>query len=154
MRSTKENPFAPSGMATVRLSMLLLAFLLLVFSGCGDGRDWQPVNGNIEFKEDGSAASFGTIEFRSESEPVVIARGKIEKDGSFSVSASGKTGTVGGWHTVVILMPVRNLVGGKTHQHGLQAAQKYQDHRTTDLRVEITKDSAKDLLLEIDEISK
>ncbi len=95
-------------------------------------------------------ASFGSVEFRSESEPVVIARGKINRDGNFTLSSKGKQGTVGGWHTVVVLMPVENLGRGGKHSHGLDAATKYRDHRETDLRVEITADSADGLVLEID----
>lgn len=94
------------------------------------------------------------MEFRSESEPVVIARSKIAKDGSFRLTSSGRDGTVGGWHTVVVLMPVQSLGGGKTHNHGLDVATKYRDHRSTDLRVEVTDLTAEGLVLEIDELSK
>ena len=71
----------------------------------------------------------------------MVARGKIQRDGTFTVSAGSQQGTVAGWHTVVILQPVRALPGVMKHSHGHEASRKYSDHRSTDLRVEVTADT-------------
>lgn len=131
------------GMARVRGFALLLSCVTLLgfFSlvGCDEqGRAHFAAGGSVRFASDNTPATFGDIEFRSEGEQVVVARGKIQKDGTFTVSAGSRRGTVAGWHTVVILQPVRSLGGGMKHSHGHDAHRKYGDHRTTDLRVEVT----------------
>ena len=122
----------------------VLSAALLMFSGCDGGRAHYPVDGTIKFKKDDSVAQFGTIEFRSESEPIVTARATIQKDGTFSLMSDKRNGAVGGWHTVVILQPVSRFHSGVVHNHGLEAARKYFDHRTTDLRVEVKADAEDD----------
>jgi hypothetical protein len=138
----------------VRLSGLFVTLILLAVVGCGSDRPYYRVNGKVQFNKDDSFARFGSVEFRSESEPIVTARGNIQKDGSFTLKSGRYSGTVGGWHTVVVLQPVANPHRGIIHDHGLEAAKKYGDHRTTDLRVEVTEESASDLLLLIDELAK
>ena len=126
------------------------AFCVLLIScffvaGCGDGgRLHYPVQGIVKFKKDDSVATFGLIEFRSESEPIVTARGSIQKDGTFLLTTGNRTGAVAGWHTVVVIQPVKDLHGKVKHTHGLDAAKKYIDHRTTDLRFEVTEDTRYD----------
>ena len=119
----------------------------MLLPGCERGRPHYPASGTVTFKKDGQRATFGNIEFRSEEEPVVVARGKIQKDGTFTVNAGQQKGTVGGWHTVVILQQIRDLGVGHMHAHGLDAAQKYADHRTTDLRVEVDAETTDGLKL-------
>ena len=124
----------------MRLFTLLLMCLFL-FAGCGDGgRPQYRVKGTVKFTNDDSVARFGSIEFRSEEEPFVIARSKIQDDGTFTLKTGSKLGAVEGWHTVVILQSVTKLHGNVQHDHGLQAARKYLDHRTTDLRFEVVED--------------
>jgi len=125
--------------ATGLLYVTLLT-LLLFSNGCGSDRPYHAVSGKVQFKKDDSFAHFGSVEFRSESEPIITARGKIEKDGTFTLNSTRQTGTVGGWHTVVIMQPVSRFHGKVVHNHGLEAARKYLDHRTTDLRIEVTSD--------------
>lgn len=135
---------------------MLLIFCFFVI-GCGDGgRPHYAVKGIVKFKKDESVATFGLIEFRSESEPIVTARGSIQKDGTFSLTTGDRRGAVVGWHTVVIIQPVKNLHGKVTHTHGLNAAKKYLDHRTTDLRFEVTEEVSddEDLVLKIDHLTQ
>lgn len=125
---------------------MLLSICVCVCSilvcGCDfGGRPHYEVDGVVKFKKDESTARFGTIEFRSESEPVVTARSTIAKDGTFSLRTGDRKGAVAGWHTVVIMQSVQNLHGKVKHDHGREAAKKYLDHRTTDLRYEVTEDS-------------
>lgn len=134
--------------------ILICLVFILAFAGCDSGPKYYPVSGTVVFKQDGSTAQFGSIEFRSETETPIIARGKIAKDGSFSVSASGKSGTIGGKHTVVILQvlgsPRSPQSRNVNHDHGLEVAKKYSDHRTTDLVFNLTEDSAAGIVLEVD----
>ena len=123
-------------------SLALIALVVFCFVGCdSDGSKLYPVSGKVIFKSDHSVAQFGTIEFRPETEPRVIARGRIEKDGTFELSSSGQNGAVAGWHTVVIHQAVGDVRGGRMiihdHDHGLEVSNKYVDHRITDLRVEV-----------------
>lgn len=125
--------------------------------GCGyGGRPHHVVRGTVQFKKDNSVARFGTIEFRSESEPIVTARSTIAKDGTFSLKTGDRRGAVAGWHTVVIMQSVHNPYGKVKHNHGLDAATKYLDHRTTDLRLEVTAETADDenLVLLIDDLGR
>lgn len=126
---------------------LVSSFLVV---GCDSGPKYYPVSGTVVFKQDGSTAQFGSIEFRSESEPPVVARGEITKAGTFSLASSGKIGTIGGSHTVVIIQVIGNPRGNVRHNHGLEVAKKYSDHRTTDLKVNVTKENASTLVLEVD----
>jgi len=139
---------------SLRTGLSILFLISLVFAvGCGDGgRKYHIVRGTVKFNKDDSVARFGMIEFRSESSPVVTARSTINKNGTFSLKTGDRQGAVAGWHTVVIMQSVQNLHGNIKHNHGLEAAKKYLDHRTTDLRVEVTEESAKDLEIMIDDL--
>lgn len=135
---------------SVSLCACLFA-LTLVLTGCGSGPTYYPVSGTVEFKADGSKAQFGTIEFRSKTDPPVVARGTIEKDGTFSLWSSGNNGTIEGSHTVVIIQVVGDSRSRKIlHNHGLEVATKYSDHRTTDLIAEVNKETSSDLKLLVD----
>ena len=135
-----------------RSAFLLVAVCGLLLVGCdAAGPKYFPVSGTVQFKKDGSKAQFGSVEFRSETDPPVIARGKIESDGTFSINASDKTGTVEGTHTVVIIQVIGDSRTRRViHNHGLDVAKKYGDHRTTDLKVDVNQETAGDLLLLVD----
>jgi len=143
-----------SGTSRFGSCCFLLIFLVVTFVGCGDqGPKFFPVEGKVIFSKDSSAARFGSIEFRSDSQPPVIARGKIQSDGSFRLASNGRKGTVAGTHSVVIIQVTGSHRGIRekiVHDHGHDAAPKYSDHRTSDLKVEVRPDSFKDLVLEID----
>lgn len=127
--------------------LFLSVVLLSLVVGCSTGPKLIPVSGIVTFSKDGSPAQFGTIEFRLENEPHSVARGKIQKDGSFKLKTGGQDGVVTGWHTVVITQFAGNFRGAKiAHNHGLDVAKKYADHRTTDLRMEITEESSLEAL--------
>ena len=127
------------------LEIKQLVFLLFIsagvcVAGCGKtGPALYPVSGKVEFS-DGSPAMFGSIEFRSDSESPVIARGKIQKDGSFSArSVEFGDGMVEGVHNVRIEQVIGSFrQGSVVHHHGLEVAKKYRSYRTTDLEVEVT----------------
>ena len=133
--------------------LVQIAMVAPFIAGCGSsGPQYHPVSGTVIFESDGSKAQFGSIEFRSETDPPIIARGRVAKDGTFQLSSVGKDGTVAGWHTVVIQQVVGNPRGGDVvHHHGLEVSLKYNDHRSTDLRVEVKKDNDNQLELTVQE---
>jgi len=96
---------------------------------------------------------FGSIEFRSNSESPVIARGKIKKDGSFSArTIEFGDGMVEGTHNVMIVQVVgTSRQGGSiVHNHGLEVAKKYSSYRTTDLEVVVEPDGENQFTLLVD----
>lgn len=130
----------------------MLIIILMISSGCDGGPAVHRVNGKVLFKKDESPAQFGSVEFRSESEPHEIARGLIQEDGTFGLKTGNQIGAVEGWHTVVVIQASGNTRSNvPKHNHGLDVAKKYLDHRTTDLRVEVTRETAKDLTIEVDD---
>ncbi len=120
------------------LVWLLAGCLLAQCAGCGKGQlDVYPVSGRVEF-EDRSCPMFGDIEFFNE-EHRINARGKITRDGTFSVGTySADDGAVAGTHKIVIvqntstpLMPY--LSKTVKHDHGQLIHPDYYDYRTSDL---------------------
>jgi hypothetical protein len=135
----------------IRLSVTVI-FLLAFIAGCGGGPEFHVVSGKVIFAKDKSPAQFGSIEFRSETEPHHIARGKIGKDGTFALKTKQRNGAYEGWHTVVIIQASGNTRGPSVkHNHGLDIAKKYLDHRDTELRVNVTEETASELTIEVDD---
>lgn len=135
----------------IRLSVTAI-FLLAFITGCGGGSDFHAISGKVIFAKDESPAQFGSIEFRSEAEPHHIARGKIREDGTFELKTKQRNGAYEGWHSVVIIQASGNTRGPSVkHNHGLDVAKKYLDHRDTELRVNVTAETADDLIIEVDD---
>lgn len=118
---------------------------VLVLVACAIGCSNQPatyqVNGKLEF-EDGSPVKFGTIEFLSR-EHSINARGKIERDGSFSLTTyHPDDGAVAGTHQVTIqqfaTIPLTaNQEMQIEHNHGKLVSESYRNYDQTDLEVTI-----------------
>ena len=124
-----------------------LAMLMLLLIGCqSDQERIYPISGRVVF-EDGSPAQFGLIEFRSDTTPPVTARGKINKDGTFRVKASGRSaGLTAGTHRAIIIQIVGNPRGQPkiAHKHGLEVADRYRTYESSDLDVEVLPDGDND----------
>ena len=122
-----------------RIVVTLSVIGLALFCGCGEsGPKFVRVTGKVLFEKDDSPAEFGTIEFRSESKPPVIATSPIASDGSFELKAGTRDGTTPGIHRVL----VKQVIGGfrKTgirHNHGHEVAPKYSSYRTSPLKEEV-----------------
>lgn len=127
-----------SPMARVQFWVLGLLVCGLV-SGCGKSHPpAYPVQGKFVF-EDGTTPMFGDVEFYN-ADLKLNARGKISRDGTFTVSTFGEDdGAVAGKHQVVILQFVSSQlipqhIGSQIeHDHGDLVATQYGDYLTSDL---------------------
>ncbi len=123
----------------LRFGLLFFFFAAISISGCGPaGPATYPVRGKITF-EDGSPAQVGLIEFRSADR--TIARGKIESDGSYSLTTfEPNDGALEGEHQVVIQqMIITEDLSFSSHNHGKRVPQFYADYSSSPLRAEVTK---------------
>ena len=122
-----------------------------VIAGCDSRPPCYPVSGVIKFADD-STAQFGSIEFRSDTEPPSIARGLINQDGSFTAkSAAGRPGLIAGNYKLIIVQIMANArSGGVTHHHGLEVDKKYSTYKTSDLEIEVTPDGENNFVLTVD----
>ncbi|MGB1929742.1 MAG: hypothetical protein ACPHO8_10555 [Mariniblastus sp.] len=119
------------------LTVLLFIGLSQVL-GCGSNQvPTHAIEGIVEF-EDGSPLKFGNIEFYSP-EHKLNARGKINRDGTFTVSTySENDGAVAGKQQIAILQISGNYLTEKlndqiNHDHGHLIDQAHGDYRTSGL---------------------
>jgi len=119
-----------------------ISFCLLPLIGCGDGNlETHEVSGTVEFA-DGTKAKFGDVEFYSPQHKI-NARGKIKRDGTFTVSTFKEgDGAVAGHHEIVIMQQVGSYLLAKLdskihHDHGSLIDKKHFDYRTSQLSCEI-----------------
>lgn len=148
MRHT-PNPFvfrSPIAIACV------LSFAIAFIAGCDSRPPCYPVSGTVIFSEDDSPAQFGTIEFRSQTEPPAIARGIIRKDGAFTAkSTDGRAGLIAGKYQMIIIQVIGNPRNGSVvHHHGLEVNKKYNSYKTSDLEIEVTPDGENKFDLVVD----
>ena len=127
-------------MKVIRASALMLAMLFL--AGCAEGNlATYEVAGTVKF-QDGTHPKFGDIEFYCPSAQV-NARGKIARDGTFTVSTfEPSDGAVEGHHDIIIMQQVGHylLADSKStirHDHGSLIDASYFDYRTSNLSCEI-----------------
>ncbi len=114
--------------------LLLAVALIAGIAGCGNEHRTYQVNGTVEF-EDGFPVMFGEIEFQCEAHPV-NARGKISRDGTFSLTTyKNGDGAIAGQHKVVITqMLAPTPVGVEViHDHGSMVSKRYYSFKTSDL---------------------
>ena len=149
---SSDRMISISARSLVAFSLLAILFM----SGCGNGQlQTYPVSGQLKF-EDGTVPRFGDIEFYNATHKI-NARGKINRDGTFTVSTYGEDdGAVVGKHRIVIIQIVGSqfLAHNKeseqiVHDHGKLINQRYGDYRTSDLECTIVdKENKVELTLE------
>jgi hypothetical protein len=127
-----------------QLRWLVVLFAVSSFCcGCSNRLATYPVKGQLKF-EDGSVVKFGEIEFYN-AEHRINARGKINRDGSFTVSTFQEgDGAVAGTHQVVIMQHLMTPLVARAateskvnHDHGRLIHQQYNDYRTSELECTI-----------------
>lgn len=121
-----------------RFRWAVIIVIVLAVSGCGSNQlPTYPVDGQVVF-EDQTAPAFGTIEFYN-AEHQINARGKIKRDGTFSISTfADSDGAVAGDHKIVIVQHVASYLTAKVtdeinHDHGELVHPDYFDYRTSNL---------------------
>lgn len=121
-----------------------IALLLPLLGLCGCGNNQLPthkVNGQVKFK-DGTTPKFGDIEFYSP-EHKINARGKINRDGSFTVTTyNNNDGAVAGKNQIMIMQLTGSYLTARestqvTHDHGHLVHSRYNDYRTSGLECTI-----------------
>jgi len=123
--------------------MKLIALTLLpLLIGCGSNQlPTHPVEGWVRF-EDGTYPKFGDIEFYN-AQHKLNARGKIQRDGSFTVGTfTENDGAVEGKHQIIVLQVsgdpmTRRLSDSIKHDHGVLIDSSYFDYRTSGLECDI-----------------
>lgn len=125
------------------IAAICLAVALMCSVGCNSDRlPTHPVEGSVQF-EDGTNLMFGDIEFFSASQRV-NARGKIQRDGTFTVGTYAQNdGAVEGKHRIIILQVTGDYLTEKyadqiKHEHGELIHSAYFDYRTSELECTIT----------------
>lgn len=129
------------------LTVFCLAITLLPsLAGChSDQLPTYPVEGTIRFK-DGSFPKFGDIEFYSATHRI-NARGKINRDGSFTVGTyAPNDGAVEGEHKIIVIQISGTYLTAKyndeiKHDHGSLVNTSYFDYRSSDLECNIERKS-------------
>lgn len=125
------------------IAVVLASLFWVSCSGCSNQLATYPVLGQLTF-EDGSVPKFGEIEFYHP-EHRLNARGKVNRDGSFTVGTFQEgDGAVAGKHQVVILQHVMTPLVAQAvteseinHDHGRLIHQQYNDYRTSQLECTI-----------------
>jgi len=118
------------------IPFFVLSLCLIFLVGCGGERAYK-VEGKVQFA-DGSPVMFGTIEFLNRDRKL-NARGKIKRDGSFTVTTFKRDdGAVEGKHVVTIqqfaTVPlVSNQMVRIDHDHGNLVHEKYRTYSKSDL---------------------
>ncbi len=138
----KTKPASQSSRSGRLIFGLAAAFLFPLMLGCGsDQLPTYPVSGTIEFP-DGTHPMFGDIEFYN-SQHKINARGKIQRDGSFTVGTyTDNDGAVEGKHQIIALQVSGNYLTEKLndsikHDHGDLINSSFFDYRTSGLECEI-----------------
>ena len=146
MQISHFDPIQPSASRLPLFRSMALLLLLVVVSlpGCGRGKlPTYAVEGQVRFS-DGSTPAFGDIEFYNE-ENKLNARGKINKDGTFTVSTYEENdGAIAGKHKIVIIQNTGSVLAAQMnvkihHDHGSLVHRSYVDYRTSNLSCTIAK---------------
>jgi hypothetical protein len=119
-------------LATTLLSLATLAGSL----GCGSTPPGTyPVIGTVRLS-DGKVVEQGMVEFRLDAgEQRIIARGRIQSDGSFSLSTFRPgDGALPGRHQVIVQQMIIAEGFANDHQHGPRISTRYTDYATSELQ--------------------
>jgi hypothetical protein len=132
---------------------------LVALVGCDSNPPTHPVKGRVVFA-DGTPVQFGDIETLAVGQRI-NARGKIQKDGSFSLTTYQEgDGAVAGEHQVIIMQSVaapliaNAKVGPIKHTHGHDIGAKYRSYASSGLSFTVEAGAANEVTLVIEEFTK
>ncbi len=138
---------------TLKLSFVALCCSLI---GCGSQTPTYQVNGKVVFS-DGTPVQFGDIETLA-AEQRVNARGKIQKDGTFTLTTfTENDGAVAGQHKVIIMqstavpLAANAKMGPVKHDHGHDLGSKYRSYDTSGLSFTVQTTGKNEVVLTIDD---
>ncbi|MBL8890599.1 MAG: carboxypeptidase regulatory-like domain-containing protein [Planctomycetaceae bacterium] len=138
--------------------VLVLLVLLASFVGCGSGQSTHIVKGKVVFS-DGTPVQFGDVETLSV-EHRINARGKIEKDGTFTLTTYEENdGAVAGEHQVVIIqmtgtpMMAAAKLGPIQHTHGHDTGAKYRSYDTSGLKFTVEPGKVNEVTFTLDDFT-
>ncbi len=125
---------------SMQLLPVVIAFLSVVSLigslGCDSTRQATfPVVGTVHLA-DGRVVEQGMVEFRLDlGEQRIIARGKIQPDGTFALSTFRPSdGALPGQHQVIVQQLIVAEGFAADHQHGPRIAARYADYATSGLQ--------------------
>jgi hypothetical protein len=124
------------------VGIVFAGMLASTLAGCGSGsRPTYPTAGKVVFA-DGTPLEGGTVEFRSvQAENVLMARGRIQPDGSFQLSTfEPDDGAVEGEHRVLIC-PAPPKRFGLPSDPKLAIDFRFTKFDTSGLKCTVTRDS-------------
>ncbi len=133
----RENQSFVDWKMVYRMSVVVLLTVL----GCGPNHPkTYPVQGRVFF-DDGRNVEQGSVEFRLDSESDsqrTVARGKINPDGSFSLSTfEPGDGALPGKYKVIVQQMVIAEGFKKGHQHGPRVPSRYAEYGNSGLTAEV-----------------
>lgn len=142
-----------------RCSCCLVSLLFLAASvGCGSGQSTHIVKGKVVFS-DGTPVQFGDVETLSVDQRI-NARGKIEKDGTFTLTTYKENdGAVAGEHKVVIIQMTGSplmaaaKMGPIQHTHGHDTGAKYRSYDTSGLNFKVEPGIVNEVTFTLDEFT-
>ena len=120
---------------------LLLLVISVATVGCGAGNPkTYSVQGRV-ISENGLPFEMGSVEFRSEgNQSRVIARGKIQSNGSFTLSTFAvDDGAIAGQHDVIVQQMIISEGLGASHEHGPRVPASYSEYATSGLVAKVEK---------------
>jgi hypothetical protein len=131
--------------ANAKIPPSICLVLLITVVGCGPNNPkTYPVQGRVLF-EDGRSIEQGSVEFRLDSESDsqrTVARGKINPDGSFSLSTfEPGDGALPGKYKVIVQQMVIAEGFKKAHQHGPRVPSRYAEYGKSGLTAEVKPES-------------
>lgn len=141
-----------------RPSPAILLVGILFWTGCGGAPATHVVKGRVVYS-DGTPVEFGDIETLA-GEPRVNARGKIKKDGSFTLTTFQENdGAVAGEHKVIIMQTATSPLAalGKLppieHAHGHDMDAKYRSYDSSGLSFQVEAGVENEVTLVIDKFT-
>ncbi len=141
----------------LRSGLGFLVCLIFEVVGCGPSNPITfPVQGRVEF-DNGEASQIGSVEFRSlTGDERITARGKIEKDGSFTLSTfEPGDGALPGEHQVIVQqMVISEGLTVKDHQHGPRVPRKYSDYSYSGLKAHVLEAKQNPIVIKLETMPK